>query len=65
MILNINGTLHHLEAIGVIDDEGEQHARNDAFAEALSALYQFGGDGVFDTTVIRNADYIIAVTPFQ
>ena len=64
-VLNINGTLHHLEAIRVIDRDGEQRAWNDSFDEALDALYQFGGEGAFETTEIGDAVYIIAVTPFQ
>jgi hypothetical protein len=64
-ILDINGTLHHLEALCVIEHDGEQRARNEAFEEALSALYQFGGSDPFETTQIGDANYVIAVTPFQ
>ena len=64
-ILIINGTFHHLDAIRVTERAGEQRAWNDASDDALDALYQFGGEGAFETTTIRGGEYVIAVTPFQ
>jgi hypothetical protein len=64
-ILTINGTFHHLEAIRVIEQDGEQRAWNEEFEEALTALDAFGGDGAFETTTIRDIEYVIVVTPFQ
>ena len=63
--LVINGTYHHLEAIGVTERDSEQRAINPMFEDALTALYAFGGDGAFETTVAGDVAYVIAVTPFQ
>jgi hypothetical protein len=65
-ILVVNGTFHHLEAIRVTEDEnGIQIAASPAFADALDAMYQIGGDGPFDTVTIRGATYVLVVIPFQ
>jgi hypothetical protein len=63
--LIINGTYHHLEAIGVTEGDNEQRAINPIFDDALTALYAVGGDGAFETTIIADMAYVIAVTPFQ
>lgn len=65
-ILVINGTLHHLEAIRIYEDEeGRQHAADPAFEESIEAMYQIGGDGPFDTVYIKGDSYLIVAIPFQ
>jgi len=65
-ILVINGTLHHLEAIRIYeDDDGRQHAAAPESEETLDAMYEIGGDGPFDTVYIKGDSYLLVVIPFQ
>jgi hypothetical protein len=65
-ILVLNGTFHHLEAIRVVeDDDGIQQVASEDLAETFEAMYTIGGEGPFDTTTVRGAEYVLVVTPFQ
>jgi hypothetical protein len=66
MILVINGTFHHLEAIRIVeDDDGRQHAASPDFEDIIDGMFLIGGDGPFDTLAIRGGTYVIVVIPFQ
>jgi len=66
MILVINGTFHHLEAVRVVEDgDGIQRAASKEFEETIDAMFAIGGDGPFETVTIRDATYVLLVIPFQ
>lgn len=65
-VLVVNGRFHHLDAIRVVDDdEGIQIAASPELQEMLDAMFVIGADGPFDTVRIRDAEYVLVVTPFQ
>ena len=66
MILVVNGTFHHLEAIRVVEDgDGIQRAASKKFEDTVDAMFTIGGDGPFDTVTIRGGTYVVVVIPFQ
>lgn len=63
-VINISGTMMHLEAIEVHTVNGEQQALNPELASDFTYICLFGNEGQFDTTEINGKHYVLAATPF-
>lgn len=64
--INILGTLHHLEAVPVKDNEAGEQVGDTPIADEMldSCFVAFAPDGRFDTTEINGKPYAIFLSPF-
>ena len=63
-VINISGTMMHLEAIQVREVDGVQEAVNPELSADFTYLGLYGNEGQFDTTDINGKPYVLVATPF-
>jgi hypothetical protein len=60
----ISGTMHHLEAIAVSNEDGLQSGARPWSETYLGALdLAVGGDGPYNTIQIRGREYVLVLAP--
>jgi hypothetical protein len=65
LVLAINGTDHHLEAIAVRSEDGLMRAEADALEDTLDTYAAAAAaDRPFDTVRIGQREYVLVMTPF-